>query len=76
MQILTFSGEKPYKCEFCDKAFSQNGDLNKHKRLHVGENTYKCTIQGCTEAFRLQIDLRNHQKVHFCKEDTIEEACE
>lgn len=67
------SGEKPYKCEHCLKAFAQNGDLNKHKRLHVGENTYKCTEGGCSEAFRLQSELRNHMKIHYCKEEHLSE---
>jgi KRAB domain-containing zinc finger protein len=59
-------------CEFCSKAFAQNGDLNKHKRLHVGENTYVCSEAGCTEAFRLQSELRDHMKVHYCRDSLVE----
>lgn len=66
--INIISGEKPYKCEFCPNAYAQNGDLNKHKRSHIGENTYKCTEAGCVEAFRLQAELRDHMKVHYCKD--------
>ena len=26
------TGEKPYKCEFCEKEFRQQGDMAKHRR--------------------------------------------
>lgn len=70
-ETFSFSGEKPYQCEFCEKAFTQNGDLNKHKRVHVGENTYKCTEPDCTDAFRLQMELRDHMRIHYLKEQII-----
>lgn len=35
----------------------------KHTRIHVGENTYRCNL--CTQAFRLQAQLREHYRVHY-----------
>lgn len=52
-----------HKCEHCDRAFAQKGDLNKHLRSHLGENLYHCTV--CDKRFRLQIDLRKHSYEHF-----------
>lgn len=52
-----------HKCQYCERAFTQSGDLNKHLRLHVGENTYKCNL--CDKSFRLQMDLRKHSYEHF-----------
>lgn len=54
-----------YKCEYCDRAFTQSGDMKKHLRLHVGQFPYQCT--ECSESFRLQTELRNHSFQHYAE---------
>lgn len=56
------TGEKPFKCKYCEVAYSQSNDLNKHMRIHVGQNTYKCS--GCTMSFRYYAELRAHASMH------------
>lgn len=34
--ILHFSGERPYGCRHCWKAFADGGTLRKHERIHTG----------------------------------------
>jgi hypothetical protein len=38
----THTGEKPYKCTFCDFRSAQGGNIRIHERRHTGEKPYPC----------------------------------
>lgn len=56
------SGEKPFKCQFCDRGFRDRSTRRKHERTHTGEKPYSCTI--CNRAFSQLRLLRNHIRTH------------
>ena len=38
----THTGEKPFKCTFCDFRSAQGGNIRIHERRHTGEKPYPC----------------------------------
>lgn len=63
MRIHT--GVRPYKCTFCDRAFTQSNDLTLHIRRHTGDKPYVCGI--CGDRFIQGTALAAHRRMqqHF-----------
>ena len=62
MHKRVHTGDKPYECVICKKAFYSSSDLTKHSRLHTGETPYECEI--CKKKFSSNSNLTVHKRVH------------
>ena len=56
------SGYRPFQCEFCDKKFTNKGEVKVHQRTHTGEKPYHC--EYCKKGFSSNAFLKIHRKKH------------
>ncbi|PIK54485.1 putative zinc finger protein [Apostichopus japonicus] len=63
------AGVKPFKCEFCEKVFSNRTDRKKHERTHTGEKPYPCKY--CDKSFARTGTRNNHQRTRHEKQKSM-----
>ncbi len=56
------TGEKPFKCETCKRAFSRRDKLQAHERIHAGDLRHRCDI--CNYACVDSGAMKKHRRVH------------
>ena len=60
--VRIHTGEKPYKCNYCERAYCQSNELTKHLRNHLGDNVYQCEL--CPLRFPTVKIVREHYSTH------------
>ena len=55
-------GDNPFNCNYCEKSFLTNSDLNRHLRTHTGEKPFKCHY--CEKRFSAKLNLTVHLTSH------------
>lgn len=62
------TGERPYKCPHCDRAFTQSNDLTLHVRRHTGDKPFGCI---CGERFITNSLLQMHRRTTGHIDDAV-----
>ena len=69
VKFYFISGETPYNCAVCSKAFRSERNLKTHMLVHNDEKSYNC--ESCGKMFRSQSGLKQHVKNTNCQHSEI-----
>ena len=56
------STSRALHCQYCDKSFTKNFDLQQHTRSHTGEKPFQCIV--CGRAFAQKSNVKKHLQTH------------
>lgn len=59
--MRTHSGDRPFRCNLCDKRFVTSNALTTHLRAHWGLRLHPCPV--CDRQFSTSSNLRVHHRV-------------
>uniref|UniRef100_A0A1A9VNX5 Protein krueppel n=1 Tax=Glossina austeni TaxID=7395 RepID=A0A1A9VNX5_GLOAU len=74
VHMRTQAGERPFKCDFCEKAFRCLDSLKYHLVTHNDEKPYNCS--ECDKSYEHKDKLLVHMRIHFADKPFKCEACE
>ena len=50
-RVSSFSSERPFQCQYCERSFANSSDRKKHQHVHTSDKPYTCRIPGCEKTY-------------------------